>query len=298
MVLAYCCAAHHIRNRYSQIFKAASAVASRSKWCLTGTPLHNSLDDYGALLGFLGFPLLMHKSQFDRWVTVPIKEKRPNSFNTLANLIRATCLRRTKDMVQDSLKLPSKLQRTMETELHDSEKALYEFFKKRTVNVAAGLVRQSNPEVSEGKSANTVTLLNFLRRICNGGEDLLPHSALEAWKSKSSDSVDWQMMRGSNQKCDSCASSIVEADSKSDDFTTLDCQHTICAPCLMQADDTTADGVERCPKCAATRASPGNESSCSEASILYPAKIEALMRNLVDEQAAKQNGAEVPVIKR
>src|SRR4051812_67902 len=120
--------AHHIRNRSSQIFKAALAVASESRWCLTGTPIHNSLDDYGALLSFIRVPLLMEKSQFDFWITSPIKQKRSNCVSTLGDLIRATCLRRTKNITQASLKLPGRIERTEEIDLHQADRALYEFF--------------------------------------------------------------------------------------------------------------------------------------------------------------------------
>ncbi|KAI5923344.1 P-loop containing nucleoside triphosphate hydrolase protein [Camillea tinctor] len=44
---------HHIRNRESQVFMACCQVRAQYRWCLTGTPIQNSLDDYGALLSFL-----------------------------------------------------------------------------------------------------------------------------------------------------------------------------------------------------------------------------------------------------
>ncbi|KAH8597908.1 SNF2 family N-terminal domain-containing protein [Bisporella sp. PMI_857] len=116
--------AHHIRNRSSKLFKAALAVASKSRWCLTGTPIHNSLDDYGALLTFIGVPLLMEKSQFDFWIMSPIKKKQPNCFNILGDLIRATCLRRTKDIMQNLLMLPERTEKIEEIELHQADQNL------------------------------------------------------------------------------------------------------------------------------------------------------------------------------
>jgi len=155
--------AHHIRNRSSQLFKAASTVASKSRWCLTGTPIHNSLDDYGALLSFLGVPLLIEKSQFDFWITSPIKRKRPDSLSTLGDLIRATCLRRTKDITQDSLELPRRIERIEEIKLHQADQDLYDFFKQKTAKIAAGLAGpdEGKSRITEGKDANILTLINF-----------------------------------------------------------------------------------------------------------------------------------------
>ena len=182
--------AHHIRNRSSQIHKAALKVMSKSRWCLTGTPIHNSLDDFGALLSFIGVPLLWEKSQFDVWITAPIKQKRLHSFSILGDLVRATCLRRTKNMVQGSLKLPQRIDRIIEIELHEADRVLYSFFRDRTAKTAAGLAGRSLSKANEGKSANVLTLINFLRLICNSGEDLLPQAALDAWRAKDSTSVD------------------------------------------------------------------------------------------------------------
>ncbi|KAF2191078.1 hypothetical protein K469DRAFT_746516 [Zopfia rhizophila CBS 207.26] len=79
--------AHHIRNRSSQIFKAACAIDSRYRWCLTGTPIHNSLDDYGALLSFIRVPPFTEKTMFDFWITSPIRHARPYSMRRLQDLL-------------------------------------------------------------------------------------------------------------------------------------------------------------------------------------------------------------------
>ena len=91
---------------------------------------------------------------------------------------------------------------------------------------------------------------------------------------------------------------MAEIDSLSEDCPVFDCQHTICATCLMQAEDSTVDEVRRCPKCVATPATPGNGSSSSKAAVQWSAKIEALIHNLTDEQTSEQSGEKMPVVKR
>lgn len=285
--------AHHIRNRSSQIFKAASAIASKSRWCLTGTPIHNSLDDYGALLSFIGVPLLTEKSQFDFWITSPIKQKRPNSFSIIGDLIRATCLRRTKNMTQDSLKLPRRIERMEEVELHQADQVLYDFFKEKTAKIAAGLSGQDG-----GKGATILTLINFLRRICNHGEDLLPQSALEALRSKNSTSVDWQMMQNCKQVCDSCSSIIEEVDLLSNDSPEFDCRHSICTTCSLQSENISTDEVRKCPKCAASRARSGNSFATPKSSAVFSAKVESLVRNLDAEQTMGEHDEKALPVKR
>jgi SNF2 family DNA or RNA helicase len=100
--------AHHIRNRASQTFKAACSIKSYYRWCLTGTPIHNSLDDYGALLSFLSVPGFTEKVMFENWIAKPIKENKSEGYTRLQTLVRSTCLRRTKESIGDMLRLPQR----------------------------------------------------------------------------------------------------------------------------------------------------------------------------------------------
>jgi len=292
--------AHHIRNRSSQLFKAATEVASKSRWCLTGTPIHNSLDDYGALLSFIGVPLLMEKSQFDFWITSPINQKRSHCFNILEDLIKATCLRRTKETMQGSLKLPRRTERIEEIELHQTDQVLYEFFRERTAKIAAGLSSQNEGPSKRNldKGANILTLINFLRYICNNGEELLPQAALEVWRSKNNSSMDWEMMRKCNQKCDSCGLIIEEPDLLSNHNPEFICHHTICTICSMQSDDTFMEEVKLCPKCASPCATAKNSSSPPNYPNHLSAKVEALIQNLNAEQTVNKFERKTVPVKR
>jgi SNF2 family DNA or RNA helicase len=233
----------------------------------------------------------MEKSQFDFWVASPIKQKQPHCFNTLRDLIRATCLRRTKDMTQNSLKLPGRIERIEEIKLHQADQVVYDFFREKTAKIAAGLAGRDSGSSrrSKGKGSDILTLINFLRRICNHGLDLLPRSALEAWRSKNNTSVDWQMMQNCNKVCDLCGSIIEEVASFSDDIPEFHCHHSICTICSMQSGNTSVDEAQKCPKCAATRATSGNSSSKPEYSVRLSAKVEALMKNLDAERALKHH---------
>ncbi|KAK2768085.1 SNF2 super family RAD5 protein [Colletotrichum kahawae] len=45
--------AHFIRNRSSQIFAAVQNLKATYRWCVTGTPIQNSIEDLGSFVGFL-----------------------------------------------------------------------------------------------------------------------------------------------------------------------------------------------------------------------------------------------------
>jgi SNF2 family DNA or RNA helicase len=178
--------AHHIRNRKSQIFIAACSIKSTFRWCLTGTPVHNSLDDYGALLSFLRVPGFDSKATFDHWITKPIQDKRREGFSRLQILVRTTCLRRTKESIGDALHLPHRKEKIEFVTLQPRDQELYDFFKSKAVELASGSTA-SDPVIATRKPSqdgSVLTLLNFLRLTCDHGQQILPESALELWNAR------------------------------------------------------------------------------------------------------------------
>jgi SNF2 family DNA or RNA helicase len=178
--------AHHIRNRKSQIFTAACSIKSTFRWCLTGTPVHNSLDDYGALLGFLGVPSFNSKAMFDHWITKPIQGKKSEGFSRLQTLVKVTCLRRTKESVGDALDLPTRREEIEFVTLHPQDQILYDFFKNKAAEPVSGVttfdVEAATRRSSQGGSV--LSLLNFLRLACNHGQQILPEPALNIWNAR------------------------------------------------------------------------------------------------------------------
>ena len=294
--------AHHIRNRLSQTFKAACAIVSQYRWCLTGTPIHNSLDDYGALLSFVGVPPFTEKSMFDFWIASPLKNGRPDSMRRLQNLVRATCLRRTKKTIEGSIELPQRIEKIETVEFNKADQELYTFFKGKTAKIAAGLLPRSTStsKFDQLKENNILSLINFLRLICNHGEQLLPQSALKAWKARDGTSIDWQMMQNCRRRCDICGADIEGTDFPASNIPELRCQHSICATCAFQFEGNTAGEERKCQKCvAASGAGTYPDISSSATTFTRPsAKVEALLRNLYSEQILGKHWNQARPVKR
>jgi len=191
------------------------------------------------------------------------------------------------------------VERIEEIELHQEDQVLYDFFKEKAAKIAAGLTKQDGgaSRIGEGKSANILTLINFLRRICNSGEDLLPQSAVEAWRSRNDTSVDWQMMQNCKRICDSCNLIREEDDLRSDDNPAFDCHHSICTNCSMQSENT-IDEVRKCPKCVATQVRPRNAFCILKSSSRFSTKVEALIQNLDAEQTMGEHEDKAQRVKR
>ena len=239
---------------------------------------------------------------FDFWIASPVKDGKPDSLRRLQDLVRATCLRRTKRTIGKSLELPRRIEKIETVEFHQADQELYTFFKEKTAKIAAG-VSPCTPgtyKFEQLKENNILSLINFLRLICNHGKQLLPPSALEAWKAQDGTSIDWQMMRNCRRRCDICEADIEGTDFPASNSPDLRCQHSICATCAFRSEDSTAGGERRCPICVAAPRMGTDSSLPNPTTTFIPpsAKIEAMLKNLHSEQILESHWNPTRPIKR
>ena len=99
--------AHEIRNKGSKLFKSVCRLRTQIKWLVTGTPVFNSMQDFVSLCTFLGIP-----KNFVQGRTKEIKD--------------IYILRRTKEDLNERLRLPPCYFENVELEMFPEERALYE----------------------------------------------------------------------------------------------------------------------------------------------------------------------------
>ncbi|KAK3984615.1 SNF2 family N-terminal domain-containing protein [Cladorrhinum sp. PSN332] len=161
--------AHWIRNSTSKQFRAASTLATQRRWCITGTPIQNKLDDLAALALFLRLPPFPDKEGFQKHILAPLSQRGPNFSKPLRAYLKAYCLRRT----EKYLDLPRASNRKIELEFSPEEQTLYQ----RTLD-------QARREIDEVVSKRSGTLKKYnilfqaivkIRMLCNHGT--LPSSS-------------------------------------------------------------------------------------------------------------------------
>lgn len=167
---------------------------------------------------------------FDYWIATPIKEKRPHSLHRLKDLVKATCLRRTKKSPIVSLNLAKPVEKIEYVRLQTDDQKLYDFFKKKTADVAARVDQNGErmPRTRKSQEGNILALMSILRLICNHGKELLPSAALALWTGSDKRSLNRQMMNVSPETCEVCGEDLKDSESKSSE--TRHVRH-ICLAC-------------------------------------------------------------------
>jgi SWI/SNF-related matrix-associated actin-dependent regulator of chromatin subfamily A3 len=90
------------------MFKAVTSLQALIRWCVTGTPIQNSLDDLASLIKFLRYPLLEDTGTFRRYMYIAKKAKvignsRKPDYEKLKLLLGQICLRRSTSVILTSL---------------------------------------------------------------------------------------------------------------------------------------------------------------------------------------------------
>jgi SNF2 family DNA or RNA helicase len=164
--------AQAIKNTATKRSQAAMSLTADFKMIASGTPVENHLGELWNLFRFINPGLLGSKDRFAQRFSTPIERGDMPARAHLKKLIQPFILRRTKTQVLNEL--PSRTQITLQVELSDAERHLYEALRQQAV---------SNVE-NAGKAAPMQVLAEItkLRRFCCNPKLVLKDTEISASK--------------------------------------------------------------------------------------------------------------------
>lgn len=93
--------AHTVKNRNAKSTQACYALQSHYRWCLTGTPMQNNLDELQSLIKFLRIKPYCELGPWKEQITNPMKNGRGGlALKRLQYFLKACMKRRTKDVLK------------------------------------------------------------------------------------------------------------------------------------------------------------------------------------------------------
>ncbi|KAI4385804.1 hypothetical protein MLD38_003797 [Melastoma candidum] len=242
--------AQTIKNHRTQVARACCSLRAKRRWCLSGTPIQNTIDDLYSYFRFLKYePYAVYKS-FYQTIKVPISRNSLHGYKKLQAILRAVMLRRTKETLikgEPIIQLPPKLVRLAQVDFSAEERDFYgalESDSRRKFKAfhIAGTLKQNY--------ANILLLLLRLRQACDHPmlckghvSDSVEKIALDAAKKLSKEKLInlLKLLEFSSPVCGICN------DSAEDPFVTI-CEHVFCETCVLEyveGDDNTCPA----PRC-------------------------------------------------
>jgi len=160
--------AHEIRNRSTDMAQACYALYSWHKWCLTGTPLQNSLDDLFSLLHFLQHEPWCEAAWWKKNIAEPFAAGDVEAVASVRRVLGPIMMRRTKDMSDAEgrpiVQLPPRHVQVVRLDMTPEERVFYDALYARSQLQFEGYMAKG---VVSHKYAAMLTLLLRLRQACD-----------------------------------------------------------------------------------------------------------------------------------
>ncbi|XP_028767010.1 helicase-like transcription factor CHR28 [Neltuma alba] len=159
--------AQTIKNHRTQVARACCSLRAKRRWCLSGTPIQNAIEDLYSYFRFLKYdPYAAYKS-FYNTIKVPISKNSIQGYKKLQAVLRAIMLRRTKGTLIDGqpiITLPPKTVNLNKVDFSIEERDFYTKLEAESRSqfkayAAAGTVNQNY--------ANILLMLLRLRQACD-----------------------------------------------------------------------------------------------------------------------------------
>ncbi|KAL6069758.1 E3 ubiquitin-protein ligase SHPRH [Balamuthia mandrillaris] len=238
---------HSIKSRKTRQARAAFNLSADIKWCLSGTPIQNKLEDLYSIVHFLG----VHPfSNWDTWNAVivrPMRADDPRGYQRLQALVGTLSLRRTKDQMDKTgrplVVLPSKTVLQVDVTLSDEERQLYDAMASEGKQLFQSYIKAGTLLKNY---AHVLEMLLRLRQVCCHANLSIAAMNEKKEQERSANDLDNAKNRRllailmdciGEESCCICLNPIPAVDA-----VITHCAHMFCRPCISQA-------MERNPTC-------------------------------------------------
>ncbi|KAG8371209.1 hypothetical protein BUALT_Bualt13G0063500 [Buddleja alternifolia] len=262
--------AHTIKSSKSQISMAAAGLAADRRWCLTGTPIQNNLEDVYSLLRFLKIEPWGSWAWWNKLVQKPFEEGDERGLKLVQSILKPIMLRRTKSSTDREgrpiLVLPPADIQVIYCNPTEAENDFYEaLFKKSKVKfnqfVEQGRVLHNYASIlelllrlrqccdhpflvmSRGDTQEFSDLNKLARRFLKGGVENVEGQTKEAPSPAYIQEVVDELRKGEQGECPICLEAF-------EDAVLTPCAHRLCRECLLASWRSSTSGL--CPVCRKT----------------------------------------------
>ncbi|KAK9691466.1 hypothetical protein RND81_09G198600 [Saponaria officinalis] len=159
--------AQTIKNHRTQTARACCGLRAKTRWCLSGTPIQNSIDELFSYFRFLRHDMYSNYKIFCEKIKFPISRDPIMGYKKLQAVLKTLLLRRTKDTLLDGepiISLPPKHINMRSVTFTIEERAFYAKLEAESRSqfkayAAAGTVNQNY--------ANILLMILRLRQACD-----------------------------------------------------------------------------------------------------------------------------------
>ncbi|XVF25859.1 hypothetical protein REPUB_Repub13aG0250200 [Reevesia pubescens] len=159
--------AQSIKNHRTQVARACWGLRAKRRWCLSGTPIQNAIDDLYSYFRFLRYdPFAAYKS-FCSSIKIPITKTPAKGYAKLQAILQTIMLRRTKGTLLDGkpiINLPPKVIELKKVEFTEKER---DFYSRLETDSRAQFKEYADAGTVKQNYVNILLMLLRLRQACD-----------------------------------------------------------------------------------------------------------------------------------
>ncbi|MCL7031708.1 hypothetical protein MKW94_005496 [Papaver nudicaule] len=222
-----------IKNHRTRSANSCCGLQAKSRWCLSGTPLQNKIDDLYSYFRFLKYHPY---SIYHKFSSSLKSQSRSAGYKKLQVVLKTILLRRTKDTLIDGkpiIILPPKSISLVKIELSTEEQSFYSQLEARS---SAQFREYERAGTVNRNYANILVMLLYLRMACDHPllVDRPPHkpvdkTSLEMARKLPRDMLCklYNLLEGSSAVCGKCKDTP-------EDAVVTTCDHVFCYQCVAE----------------------------------------------------------------
>ncbi|KAI9120607.1 hypothetical protein K1719_007640 [Acacia pycnantha] len=159
--------AQSIKNFRTQVARACWGLRAKRRWCLSGTPIQNAIDDLYSYFRFLRYDPYAVYNTFLSSIKIPINRNPNKGYRKLQAVLKTIMLRRTKGTLLDGEPIITLPPKHVELKRVDFSREERDFYSRLEADSRAQFQEYANAGTVKENYVNILLMLLRLRQACD-----------------------------------------------------------------------------------------------------------------------------------
>ncbi|XP_010533886.1 PREDICTED: helicase-like transcription factor CHR28 isoform X2 [Tarenaya hassleriana] len=228
--------AQSIKNRKTQVARACWGLRAKRRWCLSGTPIQNAIDDLYSYFRFLKYDPYSSYKLFCTTIKNPISRSPVKGYQKLQAVLKTIMLRRTKGTLLDGKPIISLPPKSIELRKVDFTKEERDFYSRLECDSRDQFREYAEAGTVKQNYVNILLMLLRLRQACDHPLLVKGYESSSTWKASAE--VAKKLPREKQVFLLNCleASQAIcgICNDAPEDAVVSTCGHVFCKPCICE----------------------------------------------------------------
>ncbi|KAL2588149.1 hypothetical protein AAZV13_13G154200 [Glycine max] len=175
--------AQSIKNHKTQVARACWGLRAKRRWCLSGTPIQNAIDDLYSYFRFLRYDPYSDYASFCTRIKSQITKNPENGYRKLQAVLKTIMLRRTKGTLLDGEPIISLPPKYIELKKVDFSMEERDFYSKLEADSRAQFQEYADAGTVKQNYVNILLMLLRLRQACDHPLLVKRYNSNSLWRS-------------------------------------------------------------------------------------------------------------------